>query len=126
MTHMKNIIESMYGEIADLRRHLEQERQERNKYSSMMEQFASKVQNVRKSKEKHYIPHHHKRNSHIPSSGAYQNDFDEIYDQTHWQANSTAILRHREKLKQNQDISTLKKKGMHKYKMSQIFNVDYS
>jgi hypothetical protein len=74
----------MYGEITMLRRELEFEKVEREKYSSIAEEFASKVRHVRSSKEKHYIPHHQKRNSHVPSSTTYVSEFNDFFNKTGW------------------------------------------
>lgn len=99
VTHMKSIIQSMYEEIAVLRKQLEQEREEKEKYSSMAEEFASKVHHVRRSKDKHYIPQHQKRRSHVPSSsGSYSNDFSDFFNRTGWQDGTCATkLRHGDK-----------------------------
>ena len=35
-----------------------------------------------KSKEKHYIPNHQKRNSHIPSTKSFICDFDGFFNKT--------------------------------------------
>jgi hypothetical protein len=53
----------------------------------MADEFVSKVHHVRtSSREKHYIPHHQKRNSHIPSSSSsYANDFNDYFNRTGWQ-----------------------------------------
>lgn len=85
----------------------------------MVEEFASKVHHVRKSKskEKHYIPHHQKRNSHVPSSNSCANDINDFFNKTGWQ-DTAKLHRDFERTRDREEVSTLKKKGMHKYKIS--------
>lgn len=59
----------------------------------MAEEFVTKVHHARvSSREKHYIPQHQKRNSHVPSSNSYSNEFNDYANKTGWQDGKSNLI----------------------------------